>query len=164
MPLRTAVRLTTFFALSIVLLGCDKASPTGMDDMSVGRFALVAAENMVLPATVFDGIVVADPDAWFHLRIDATSGSIAIDAAGRYEQRVSHDSFIDGALGGHAIHVDRGECTRSGGQLHCTSSYLQNVEFTATLARGVLTIRQDLAGEGHVATYRYQWTAATASS
>jgi hypothetical protein len=160
MAIRT-LRLATLVTLSAALIACEKTSPTETADKSIGQFALVAAENVALPATVFDGIVVADPDPSFHLRIVATSGSITIDATGHYEQRVSHDAFIDGSLGGRATHVDRGECTRSGAQLQCSSSYLQNVEFTGTLADGILTIQQDLAGEGHAATYRYQWTAAT---
>lgn len=156
-----AVQLTTLLALTIFLSACDDPPPTEARDMSFGQFALVAAEGAALPATVFDGIVVADPDPSFHLRVDATSGSISIDAAGHYERRVSHDAFVDGTLSGHVTHVDRGECTRSGGQLQCASSYLQNVAFTATLAGGVLTIRQDLAGEGSVAVYRYRWTGTT---
>ena len=158
MAIRTILRLTIIGTLSAVLIGCDKSSPTEAADRSIGQFALVAAENVALPATVFDGIVVADPDPWFHLRVVATSGSITLDATGHYEQRVSHEAFIDGSLGSRATHVDRGECTRSGSQLQCSSSYLQNVEFTGTLADGILTIQQDLAGEGHAATYRYQWT------
>ena len=156
---RTMLRVTTLAALLLVLIACDKASPVESPDKSIGEFALVAAEGASLPAPVFDGIVVADPDPSFHLEIVATSGFMTIDASGHYEQRVSHDAFIDGALGGRATHVDRGECTRSGTQLQCSSSYLQNVEYTATLANGILTIQQDLAGEGHAATYRYQWTA-----
>lgn len=159
---RTMLRLTALTALLMVLIACDKAaSPVESPNLSIGEFALVAAEGVSLPAPVFDGIVVADPDPSFHLKIVATSGSITIDATGHYEQRVSHDAFIDGALGGRATHVDRGECARSGAQLQCSSSYLQNVEFTAMLGNGILTIQQDLAGEGHAATYRYQWSAAT---
>ena len=159
---RTILRLTTLAALLTVLFGCDKASsPVESPDKSIGEFALVAAEGTSLPAAVFDGIVVADPDPSFHLKVVATSGSITIDATGHYEQRVSHDAYIDGTLGSRATHVDRGECTRAGAQLQCSSSYLQNVAFIATLTDGVLIIQQDLAGEGHAATYRYQWSAAT---
>lgn len=157
MTIRTALSLTTLIALSIALIGCDKPSPAETHDKSIGQFELVAADNAALPAPVFDGIVIADPAPSFHLRVEATSGSITIDATGHYEQRVNQDAFIDGTLGGHRTHVDRGECTRSGGQLQCSSNYLENLEFSATLVDGVLTIQQDLAGEGHIATYRYQW-------
>ena len=163
MAIRRLLRPTILGTLSAVLIGCEKSSPTEAPDRSTGQFALVAAENVALPATVFDGIVVLDPDPSLHLRVVAISGSITIDAIGHYEQRVSHDAFIDGTLGGRATHVDRGECTRSGAQLQCSSSYLQNVEFTGTIADGTLTIQQDLVGEGHAATYRYQWSAPRSS-
>ena len=158
------LRLTTLAALLLVLVACDRASsPVESRDKSIGEFALVAAEGASLPATVFDGVVVADPDPSFHLKVVATSGSITIDATGHYEQRVSHDAFIDGTLGGRATHVDRGECTRSGAGLQCSSSYLENVEFNATLTDGILIIQQDLAGEGHAAIYRYHWMSVLSS-
>jgi hypothetical protein len=153
---RTMLRLTTLAALLSLLIACDKAvSPGEIPDQSIGEFILVAAEGASLPAPVFDGVVVADPDPSFHLRIVATSGSITIDATGHYEQRVSHDAFVDGALNGRATHVDRGECTRSGALLQCSSNYIEGVAFTGTFAGKTLTIGQDLAGEGHVAQYRY---------
>jgi hypothetical protein len=149
-------------ALSLVAGVSVACSSTSAPDKSAphttGVFTLVSANGEALPAAVFEGTIVTDEIPPYHLRVLATSGSITIDANGHYEHRVNHDAMIDGVLGGRPNHTDRGSCTRSGEELHCVSEYLQAVEFTASLSGDVITIAQDLVREGHVATYRYQWT------
>ena len=139
----------------------DYTSPRPIEDRSVGTFALVSADEHTLPAVVFDGIVVADPDPSFHLRVIATSGSFTIDGTGRYAHHVEHDTFVDGVLNGRVIHSDHGDCTRAGAALHCVSNFLENVEFSGTVSGGAIAIAQDLTGEGHTAVYRYEWRGAT---
>jgi hypothetical protein len=157
-----SVRLMTRFTLAALLvtamIGCsDTTSPPDNSDHFTGQFDLTHAESVALPATVFEGNITNVTPA-FHLRIVATSGSIVISPNGHYEQHVQHDTFIDGAFNGHVTRADRGECTRTGSELQCSSSFLQSVEFTASIAGRILTISQDLSGEGRAASYRYSWS------
>ena len=152
----------TRFALALLLvtamIGCsDSTSPVDNTDHFSGQFDLTHAEAVPLPATVFEGNI-NDVTPAFHLRIVATSGSIVISPNGHYEQHVQHDAFIDGAFNGHVTRADRGECSRTGSELHCSSSFLQNVEFIASISGRALTISQDLSGEGRAASYRYAWS------
>ena len=121
-------------------------------DHFTGQFDLTHAESVALPATVFEGNITTVTPA-FHLRIVATSGSIVISPNGHYEQRVQHDTFIDGAFNGHITREDRGECARTGSELQCSSSFLQNVEFTASITGRTLRCSQDLSGEGAPTSY-----------
>ena len=164
MPVRTILRLTAALILTSALIGCsDSTSPTDTTDHFSGTFDLTHADAQPVPAAVFDGMI-SDVTPSFHLRVIATGGSISIDGNGHYEQRVNHDVFVDGALSGHFTRADRGECTRSGNDLHCDSSYLENVAFTASVARKTLTIAQDLSGEGRVSAYRYTWSSASVAA
>ena len=159
MPIRLILRLTTLLVPAAIVLACTNGTSPA-DNRSTGTFTLVSADDQTLPAAVFDGVVSADPSPPFHLRIIATSGSLTLDANGHYEQRVEHDTIIDGVKNGRVTRADRGECSRTGTQLQCFSNFLEGVEFTATIVASKITIAQDLAGEGHVATYRYNWTSA----
>jgi len=150
---------TIILLLAALLGGCSSTSaPDKAAPHTTGVFTLVSADGQPVPAPVFEGTIVTDQIPPFHLRVLAKAGSFSLDANGHYEHRVQHDAFIDGVIGARPDHSDRGECTRSGDQLHCVSTYLEFVEFTATLTDDTITIAQDLVGEGRVATYRYQWT------
>ena len=153
---RSVIRFACALAQVAVMVGCsDYTAPTQGDGPLTGQFNLVSADDQALPATVFDGTIVADPEPPFHLRVVATSGSIVLDANGHYEQRVEHNTMIDGVFNGRVIRVDRGDCTRTVSQLTCVSNFLEGVEFTGTIAGQTITIAQDLTGEGRVAEYRY---------
>jgi hypothetical protein len=145
--------------IAALALGCSSSSaPNTQAPHTTGTFTLVSADAQPLPALVFDGTIVTSEIPPFHLRILAKAGTFTIDANGHYEHRVLHDAFIDGVIGARPDHSDHGECTRSGAELHCVSTYLEFVEFTATQSEDAITIAQDLIGEGRLATYRYQWT------
>src|SRR5947209_13546319 len=145
--------------IAALALGCSSSSaPDKQVTHTIGTFTLVSADAQPLPAPVFEGTIVTNEIPPFHLRIVAKVGTFSIDANGHYEHRVQHDAFIDGVIGARPDHSDHGECTRSGAELHCVSTYLEFVEFTATQSDDAITIAQDLVGEGRVATYRYQWT------
>jgi len=160
MTIRLLARLAALLMPIAFVLSCSSSTSADSDNRLTGKFSLVSADEQALPATVFDGIITADPSPSFHLRIIATSGFFTLNASGHYEQRVEHDTVIDGAFNGRLTRADRGECSRAGTQLQCSSSFIQGVEFTATIAASKITIAQDLSGEGHVATYRYDWTSA----
>ena len=121
-----------------------------------GRFALRTAQNQALPATVFDGRIV-DSTTSFQLRATATGGSFSVNAAGRYDQRLTHDVFVDGVIAAHLRYADRGFCTRVVNQLRCESNSLQGVAFTAIIAGQTLTITQDILNEGVAASYKFSW-------
>ena len=157
MSVRLMTRLTLALLLVTAMIGCSDSTSPDNSDHFTGQFDLTHAEALPLPATVFEGNITSVTPA-FHLRIVATSGSIVISPNGHYEQHVQHDTFIDGAFNGHVTHADRGECSRTGGELQCISSYLENVAFTAPIAGRTLTISQDLSGEGRAASYRYTWS------
>jgi hypothetical protein len=157
MSIRPTVRIAAALPLVVMLLACDNSTAP---NTRAGQFTLVSAEEAPLPAAVFEGTIDPTPDPSFHLQIIATSGSITIDANGHYEQHVEHNTIVDGTLAGRLIRADRGECTRVGDQLQCTSTYLEGVIFSGTFGDRTLVIPQDLAGEGHIAAYRYQWTSA----
>jgi hypothetical protein len=147
--------------VACISLGCS-TSTSPVDDTTIhtsGTFNLYSANNSTLPAQVFAGLITGQGITPFNLRVVATTGSFTIDANNHYEQRVDHDAFIDGVLGARNIHSDHGDCTRAGAELHCTSTYLEFVEFTAVFGRNTVTITQDLVGEGHAATYLYTWAA-----
>src|SRR5690349_14759800 len=114
-----APRTLTLSLLASVSLACSSTSSPDNSPHTTGVFSLVSADARTLPAQVFDGTIVTDEVPPFHLRVLATSGTLSIDANGHYEQQVKHDALIDGALSGRPAHADRGECTRSGAQLHC---------------------------------------------
>jgi hypothetical protein len=160
MSIKLISRVAVLLAQTAMLLACSDPSPTGSQDYSVGLFDLTSADAHPLPATVFDGTITADPQPPFQLRVIATSGSISVDASGHYIQRVEHDALVNGVLSARVTRSDHGECTRSGTQLQCISSFLQGVEFTGTFLGQTLTISQDLsnAGEGRAAAYRYTWS------
>ena len=156
MFLRTIFRTATAVVLSAMLSGCsDNQAPVG--DHFTGQFTLTHADQQPLPAPVFDGIIDPAPNPTFHLRIVAATGTISIDATGHYQQHLEHDTFIDGAWNGRVIYSDHGDCTRAGAQLLCESNYLESVTFTATISGTTLTIAQDIANEGRVASYRYSF-------
>ena len=157
MSSRTILRFAAALILTSALIGCsDSTAPADNSPHFFGRFDLTQAEAQALPAAVFDGMIT-DVTPAFHLRVLATGGSISIDTNGHYEQRVNHDVMINGAFNGPLTRVDHGECTRSGNEFRCESSYLENVAFTATVDGVRLVIAQDLSGEGRVASYRYTW-------
>jgi hypothetical protein len=157
MHLRTILRAATVIVLSAILSGCsDNQSPVG--DHFTGQFTLTHADEQPLPAPVFDGVIDPAPSPTFRLRVVATTGSISIDADGHYQQHLEHDTYIDGVFNGRVIHADHGSCTRAAAQLLCESNYLEFVTFTATVSGTTLTIGQDIANEGHVATYRYDFS------
>lgn len=143
--------------LSATLSACSNdQSPVG--DHFTGQFTLTHADQQPLPAPVFDGIIDPAPSPPFHLRVVAATGTITIDANGRYQQHLEHDTFIDGVWNGRVVHSDHGQCTRAAAQLLCESNYLEFVTFTATISGTTLTIAQDIANEGHVAAYRYAFS------
>lgn len=147
--------------IAIITSGCSStSSPDKSVSRDTGVFTLVSADAQTLPANVFDGTIVTGEIPPFHLQVLAKSGTFTIDANGHYEHRVQHDAVIDGVVSGRPDHSDHGDCTRSANQLHCVSTYLEFVEFTATVSDGTISIAQDLIGEGRVATYRYQWSSA----
>ena len=158
MSARILFRFAAALILTSALIGCsDSTAPSDKGPHFSGRFDLTQADAQPLPAAVFDGII-SDVTPAFHLRVLATGGSISIDTNGHYEQHVDHDVMINGAFNGPLTRADRGECTRSGNELHCESNYLENVTFTATVNGQTLDIAQDLSGEGRVAAYRYTWS------
>ena len=157
MSLRTILRVATAVVLTATLSACsDNQSPVG--DHFTGQFTLTHADQQPLPAPVFDGIIDPTPDPTFHLRIVAATGTISIDANGHYQQHLEHDTFINSVFNGRVIYADHGQCTRAGTQLLCESNYLEFVTFTATISGATLTIDQDIANEGRVATYRYSFS------
>ena len=150
----TILRASAIVVLSALLSACsDNQAPVG--DHFTGQFTLTHADEQPLPAPVFDGVINPAPNPTFHLRIVATTGTISIDANGHYQQHLEHDTFIDGVWNGRVVYSDHGNCTRAGTQLLCESNYLEFVTFTATISGTTLTIAQDIADEGHAATYRY---------
>ena len=157
MSIRSILRTGAALTLIAVLVACSSTtSPDSHQQHFTGQFTLTHAAEQAVPATVFDGMI-ADVATPFHLRIVAKTGSFALSPSGHYEQHVAHDAIIDGAFNGPLTRVDRGECTRSGMTWHCISNYIENVEFDAVVSGQSLTISQDLAGEGHVVSYRYLW-------
>jgi hypothetical protein len=159
MQVRSRRSILLLAALVLSALACsDSTAPSDNQDVFTGQFSLDRADDRPLPAIVFSGeIAVPSPDPTFELEIVATSGTISIAANGHYEQRVAHDVYIDRVKNGGLAHADHGDCVRSGNQLQCESTYLEGVTFTALVSGKTLVISQDLAGEGHVATYRYSW-------
>jgi len=156
---KSLIRLAALIQLAMLFACADYTAPNKIEDHSIGQFSLVSADEQALPATVFDGIITADPAPSFHLRVIATSGTFSIDASGHYTQHVEHDTVIDGVRNGRVIRGDHGDCTRTAAELRCVSSFLEGIEFTGVITGATIAIAQDLSGEGHLATYRYTWVA-----
>lgn len=119
---------------------------------AMGSYALAEVGGQTLP-----GIVSVGVDAGHWLEVIATSGRVAIDATGHYEQLVMLESRSDGVLTGRWRWVDRGACRAgSGVNLVCTSEYLQNVGFGALLSASGIEVVQDIVGEGVDVRFRYR--------
>ena len=119
---------------------------------SIGAYALSDVDGQSLPGVVSFGV---DEGHWFE--VVATSGRIAINAAGHYEQSVMLEARTDGQLTGRWRHVDRGACRPGFGlQLICTSEYIQNVTFGALVSGSMVEVWQDITGEGGMVRFRYR--------
>jgi hypothetical protein len=146
------IRLTLLAGALAMLAGCsgDTALPVLLD----GSYTLNAAAGHDLPATVVDAEVAPAADG-FHLRIDATEGTLRLTADGRYDERLVHHAYVDGQLSGIDRRSDHGTFTVRGDSIRFTSDYLQGVQFSGVRSGATLHVRQDATGEGAEVVYRF---------
>jgi len=139
MRLRHTILTTALAALT----ACGQATAPDATP-ATSRFVLVATAEQPLPAIVLDTTY----EDGSHVQVYAISDTVVIDADDRYTQTSLIHVYLDGRYGGRSRRVDHGTVTRAGQSLRFESGFYHNLRYDGVLVDSMLTIVQDLSGDG----------------
>ena len=130
----------------LLLIGTLVACSTPQPSVKLERFDLEGVGDTTMPATVFDSSINA-PEGEFHLRVQAMRGWFSTNNR-RYEHGVDIQTFINGRAQPVMRWRDQGRCTPNTMALSCESDVMQGVKLEIQHGAAVLSILQDLSGQG----------------